>query len=569
MKKIVFNTIIFGVFLGILSCTNLDMVPLAQGSSEDWYSSKQEIEMALNDGYRMDSWRWVIDNPDADNKWDDDWVYRNNVSAIVGGSLSGQTGEVNTMWSNQYKVIARANLILAKMNKAEELGLSEVDVRRYMAEASFIRACSYMTLVTHFGDVPYITTPINIDEAFKMGRTPLAEIKPQIYDDFDVAINGLPVTYAASAQQRATKGAALAMKARCALYLGDYAIAAEASKACIDLDVYKLHVGFDDLFLPKTKNSEESIFLIPRSMELGDAISGNTVRNFLTRNAGGTNARTPSWQLLAAFLCTDGLPIDESPLFDPHKPFENRDPRCAMTIIPFNSVHLGFDYDPHPKAKEVMSYNLGKMVLNNDSRVNNQYASFNALGWKKGVDESYMENGYTIDPDLIIIRYADVLLIYAEAKIELNQIDQTVLDAINEVRARAYGVNKSATTQYPAVTTSVQKELRKTIRFERRMEFAYEGLRYMDLIRWRLATKALSDKNYAPLYPYPDSKLDNWFWDKVPDIDEDGIADFSEMEKAENIGIISVKSWNDRQYLWPIPSSEIIINPNMKQNPGY
>ena len=240
-----------------------------------------------------------------------------------------------------------------------------------------------------------------------------------------------------------------------------------------------------------------------------------------------------------------------------------------MTIIPFNSVHLGFDYDPHPKAKEVMSYNLGKMVLNNDSRVNNQYASFNALGWKKGVDESYMENGYTIDPDLIIIRYADVLLIYAEAKIELNQIDQTVLDAINEVRARAYGVNKSATTQYPAVTTSVQKELRKTIRFERRMEFAYEGLRYMDLIRWRLATKALSDKNYAPLYPYPDSKLDNWFWDKVPDIDEDGIADFSEMEKAENIGIISVKGWNDRQYLWPIPSSEIIINPNMKQNPGY
>lgn len=569
MKKYIFNTIVFGVFIVFFSCTDLDKLPLSQGSSEDWYSSKQEIEMALNEGYRMNSWKWAIDNPDADSKWDDDWVYRNSVSAIVGGTLNGQTGDVTTVWANRYQVIARVNLIFANMKKAEELGLSEADVRQFTAEASFIRACCYMTLVTHYGDVPYITTPININEAFQMGRTPLAEIKPQIYADFDVAINGLPVSYAASVQRRATKGAALAMKARFALYMGDYAIAAEAAKAVMDLGVYKLHADFGDLFLTKTKNAEESIFLIPRSMELGDAISGNTVRNFLTRNAGGTNARTPSWQLLAAFLCTDGLPIDESPLFDPHDPFKNRDPRCAMTIIPFGSKHLGFDYDPYPKSTMVMNYNTGMMVLNNDSRVNNQYASFNALGWKKGVDESYMENGYTIDPDLIIIRYADVLLIYAEAKIELNQIDQTVLDAINEVRARAYGVNKSATSQYPTVTSTAQKELRKTIRFERRMEFAYEGLRYMDLIRWKLATKALSDKNYAPLYPYPDSKLNNWFWNKAPEIDEDGLPDFSGMEKSGDIGILSVKGWNDRQYLWPIPSTEIKINPNMTQNPGY
>lgn len=569
MKKYIFRTIIFGVFILLLSCTDLNMVPLSQGSSEDWYSSKTEIEMALNDGYRMNSWQWAIDNPDADSKWDDDWVYRNSVSAIVGGSLNGQSGEVKSVWSNRYQVIARANLILEHLKKTEELKLSEADVRRYMAEASFIRACSYMTLVTHFGDVPYITTPINIDEAFSLGRTPLTEIKPQIYADFDVAINGLPVSYAPSAQSRATKGAALAMKARCALYLGDYDIAAEAAKACMDMGVYKLHADFSDLFLPKTKKAEESIFFIPRSLELGDAIIGNTVRNFLTRNAGGTNARTPSWQLLASFLCTDGLPIDESPLFDSHDPFKNRDPRCAMTIIPFGSKHLGFDYDPHPKATKIMNYNIGEMVLNNDSRVNNQYASFNALGWKKFVDESYMENGYAIDPDLIIIRYADVLLIYAEAKIELNQIDQTVLDAINEVRARAYGVNKSATDQYPSVTSTDQAELRKTIRFERRMEFAGEGLRLMDLMRWKLATKALSDKNYAPLYPYPESKLDNWFWPKTPSVDDDGIPDFSEMEKAGDILVLSVKGWNDRQYLWPIPSSEILINPNMKQNPGY
>lgn len=553
----------------LLSCTDLDMVPLSQASSEDWYSSKTEIEMSLNDGYRMYNWQWAIDNSTGGDRWDDDWVMRNNLSAIANGSLSGETSQIKTMWSTRYQVIARMNLLLANITDAESLGLSEADVLQYKAEACFLRACAYMTLVTHWGDVPYYTAPISIDEAFAMGRTPLVEIKPQIYADFDTAIDDLPISYATSAQKRATKGAALAMKSRFALYMGDYAIAAETAKACMDLGVYKLHANFGDLFLPKTKNSEESIFNIPRSIELGDAITGNSVRDFLTRNAGGTIYYNPTWQLLAAFLCTDGLPIDESPLFDPHDPFKNRDPRCAMTIIPFGSEHLGFEYDPSPLAKTVMNYKTGKMVLNNDSRVNNQYASFNALGWKKGVDESYMENGYTIDPDLIIIRYADVLLIYAEAKIELNQIDQTVLDAINEVRARAYGVNKSATSEYPAVTSTVQEELRKTIRFERRMEFAYEGLRYMDLIRWKLATKALSDKNYAPLYPYPDSKLDKWFWDQVPEIDEDGIADFSKMEEAGDIGILSVKGWNDRQYLFPIPSSDILINPNLEQNPGY
>ena len=159
---------------------------------------------------------------------------------------------------------------------------------------------------------------------------------------------------------------------------------------------------------------------------------------------------------------------------------------------------------------------------------------------------------------------------YAEAKIELNQIDQSVLDAINSVRARAYKVDKTAVDQYPAVTTTNQKELRKTIRFERRMEFAKEGLRYMDLIRWKLATKALSGKNnYGILYPYPEERLADWFWPITPEIDDDAIADFTELEKMGAATILSTRNWNDRQYLWPIPTKEILINENLKQNPGY
>ena len=178
------------------------------------------------------------------------------------------------------------------------------------------------------------------------------------------------------------------------------------------------------------------------------------------------------------------------------------------------------------------------------------------------------------EADRIIIRYADILLIYAEAKIELNQIDQSVLDAMNEVRARAYGVDKSATDQYPAFQMASQEELRSQLRMERRMEFPKEGLRYMDLIRWKLMDKVMTKKVYMMLYPST-LLIENvvntgdWFWAFTPEIDENGLADFSALEAAGKIAVVAQKNWNERQYLWPIPTTEILINPNMKQNPGY
>ncbi len=163
---------------------------------------------------------------------------------------------------------------------------------------------------------------------------------------------------------------------------------------------------------------------------------------------------------------------------------------------------------------------------------------------------------------------------YAEAKIELNQIDQSVLDAINRVRARAYGVDYTNISAYPAITTTSQQKLRTIIRNERRVEFAKEGLRYMDLVRWKIAGKALTRPNYGMLYPVSllrEKIIDKglWFWPDVPQIDEDGIPDFSAMEKAGLIAPMSQRMWNDRQYLWPIPTKEVLINENLKQNPGY
>lgn len=566
--KHTFAILSLGCCLALNSCNDLDLNPLSEGSSENWYSSETEIEMAVKDFYR-DAF-WPLDNEDKT----DNFVYRETTSKILSGTFNGQESDVTTLWSNQYKAIARANTILANMDKSRSLGISEVKLEQFEAEALFARASMYARLVSYFGDVIYVTEVIDMDEAFSIGRTPKSEIIPKIYEDYDKAAAVLPVKYSGTSSQRATKGAALALKARFALYMGDWEVAAKAAKECMELNIYKLYPDFGKLFLSTTKNTEESIFLLPRSIENKVTLGNWTVMNELPRNTGGWGAFAPSWDLLAAFTCTDGLPIDESPLFDPHNPFKNRDPRCTATIVEFGTQHVGFEYNPHPDAVEVMNYNTGKMQKNNDARVNAQFASFNGLLWKKRIDETWLQNGLDTDPDKIIIRYADVLLMYAEAKIELGQIDESVLNAINQVRARAYGVDVSDTGQYPAVTTTEQSKLRSIVRIERRVEFANEGLRYMDLVRWKLASKALTRPNYGMLYPVSllrEKVVDKglWFWPSVPDMDEDGIADFSKMEKAGLVAPLSPRLWNDRQYLWPIPTKEILINENIKQNPGY
>lgn len=567
MKKLIYTLLTGGLFMWT-SCIDLDLNPLSQASSENWYSDETEIEMSIKDFYR-DSF-WPLDNENRT----DDFIYRETPSSIVNGTLNGQDGDVTTLWTNQYKSIARTNTILANKDKMLAMGISEEKVNQYMAEALFQRASCYARLVTYFGNVVYVTEVIDIDAAFQMGQTPKEEVIPLIYADYDEAIKYLPEKYSGTSSQRATKGAAMAMKARFALYMGDWEVCRDAAKQCMDLGIYKLHSSYADLFLSTTKNAEESIFLLPRSIEFKVTYGSSNVKNEVTRNPGGWGAYCPSWDLLASYLCTDGLPIDESPLFDPHNPFKNRDPRCTATIVEFGTRHLGFDYNPHPDAVEVMNYNTGKMQKNNDARVNAQYASYNGLVWKKGIDETWLENGMDVDPDKIIIRYADVLLMYAEAKIELNQIDQSVLDAINQVRARAYGVDYTQTNAYPAVTTTDQQKLRSILRAERRMEFAKEGLRYMDLVRWKIAGKALTRPNYGMLYPVSllqEKVVDKglWFWPETPAIDEDGIPDFSAMENAGLIAPMSQRMWNDRQYLWPIPTKEILINDNLVQNPGY
>lgn len=564
-----------GICLAMASCESMDMVPDYQGNTASWYTSETELQLAANEFYILGYWQEPLNSSE---QWSDNTTYRlqnrnpGSNGTILDGTMNGQQWEVYSLWQQSYKLIARCNTMLENIHKAEGKVNAQVK-NRYAGEAYFCRACKYADLLFFYGDIPYLERTETISEAESQGRMPKAEVKEKTYADFDKAIEYLPVEYGLNQTIHATRGAAMAMKARFALYMGDYDIAAQAAKACMDLGIYSLEPDFAKLFKQSTKVNPEKVFVIPRSIENDVILDSWIVKNGLPRNANGYGSYNPSWDLLAAYLCTDGLPIDESPLFNPQKPFENRDPRCAMTIVEFNTEHCGFEYDPSPAAKQVMNYTTGKMQSNNDSRIVNQYASYTGLLWKKGIDATWMENGLKVEQDYIIMRYADVLLIYAEAMIEQNKIDDSVLKAINMVRSRAYGVSYNQTDAYPAVTATSQAALRKAVRIERRMEFAMENQRLQDLMRWKLASKALNGYNYIMLQPQ--DLLNDvvnkglWFWAITPQIDEDGLADFSALLNGGYCTTGAKRIFPDREYLWPIPTHDMELNPNLTNNEGY
>lgn len=552
----------------LTGCHSLDLNPLDHASSENWFSDEVQIEMSVNRLLSKEMWP-LEDGQEANlSDWSDDRVFRQNLTPFTDGTLNSQSVDVSKFWNTNYQKIALANQVILKHKRALKNGADEAKITRFVAEARFARACAYGELILKYGDVPFIDSELTIDEAMTHGRNSKESIKNFIYEELDAVSELLPPSM--KGNQRVTKGAALGMKARYALNFYDYEIAASAAKAVMDSKVYSLNKRYEDLFL-SGKHFSEEIFSFPRAVEFG---TGKHMKTYIPRNLGGSAAPYPTWDLLAAYTCTDGLPIDESPMFDPHDPFKNRDPRLAQTIVPLGSIHLGVEYNPHPQALEVMDYNTDKMIKNNDCRAVSQYASYNGLLWKKYIDQDIVERIYDSTADIILLRYADILLMYAEAKIELNQIDQSVLDAMNEVRARAYGVDKSQVDSYPAFTTTDQQKLRTQLRMERRVELCNEGHRYRDLIRWKLMKQVMSKKNYMMLYPSSllIEKVVNtgdWFWPFAPEIDENGLADFTKMEATGKIGVLSERKWDDREYLWPIPEKEILINPNMKQNPGY
>lgn len=459
-------------------------------------------------------------------------------------------------------------------------------------------------LAFYWGDAILDKKGMALEEAYSIARSPKSEVLAYSYQCLDEAAKRLPNSY--SSIQRATKGAALAFKARIALRNGDYETAATAAKACMDMNVYKLHSNYQDLFT--TNWSDEWIFFFRGDVTLKQYYwVGTNTRGYLPRvpgGYGGSNA-VPSYELICAYPCTDGKPIDKSPLYNPKDIFENRDPRMTMTVLPFATAYsksildgtydpedyvwLGYEHSPDPTLTTVYRASDGEQVSNTDSKSRAEHASYNGFLFKKYLDETSLENAYKSPITYPMLRYGDVLLMYAEAMIELDRCNQDVLDAtINKLRERAYvdtGLN------YPKAILGSQTSMRTLVRTERFIELAFEGHRYADLLRWRLAEKVYNRPSYYLSRAWSGSTswngnessvsaeyrhlIKNWKEGNypiggTPQIDDNGIADVSYMVDAGYIVVASERVFNaNRDYLWPVPAADRLINKNLDQNPNW
>jgi hypothetical protein len=511
----------------IAACSDdklLDVVSPTQVADDNFWSKESDAVLFLAGTYStLPDWNLVIsldgltDNGTVNRQFDARYVFAD-------GSFDPQSAYSRDRWNNFYNGVARANILLANIDRIPATQIDAARKARYVAEARFLRGVSLLWLTSLFGDVPMPLKPLTDAEARELTNTPAAAIYTQILADLDAAAAALPTTYPAADYGRATRGAALAYKARAGLYAGRFAEAAAAAKAVMDLNVYSLVPNYASLFTYAGEASAEVIFVRKYAKTtVAQGQNNNIFGEHGPPTNSGISSVVPIRNLVDFYQSIDGRPTSTSPLFNPNPDsiYVRRDPRLAATILYPGAPWDGGVFDSRPTSTKAERLNL---QLDNVS-----VTGYNVRKYIAIEDKADRGNGGL---DMILMRYADVLLMYAEAKFEAGQNDATALAALNQVRTRA---------GMPALTALTQAD----IRYERRAELAFEGLRMFDLRRWKTA---------AAVMP-------------VPQIT--GISYNSGGNVVTATVPASARSFAARAYLWPIPQTELDLNKNLKQNPGF
>lgn len=554
MKSYLYIYIIILALAILSSCQDiLDKEPLTAPSSENVFTNANEIQLALYSAYDQveNSWAFCCGaeysgtvNLDAftDIAWNRS---AGDIQDIAEGSMSNNLGVLQLYWDNYYQGIAKVNFILDNLNRAAA-STDEVTRNQFEGEAKFLRAFYYYMLTTLYGDVVlHTTTPPANETSFPL--TSQEQVLVQVNQDLDDAITLLSTDEVT--KNEANRYTAMAFKARVALYQEDYATAAAMAQEVITSGGYALYPDYRMLFTHAAENSSEVIFSAGFLSGVRDL--GLVQLHGPRKNGGdGWAVVVPTRDLVDTYETVNGLPIDEDPGFDPNNPYENRDPRLKASIFTNGDADAAFDpnftYYVHPDST---SY----------ADVTNAAASYSGFVWKKYVDATGLADRINVGLDIIHIRLADMYLILAEANIENPAGDVNVaINALNQVRARAYGAAQSDVSSYPAVANTDRNELRRILRRERKVELAGEGLRLVDIRRWEIAEEVMPGKIYG-------RALSAEAWNKnlkVPNIDDATghvvYADESGFEKVMGAGSRTFDPTRD--YFWLIPLSEVDAN---------
>ena len=451
-----------------------------------------------------------------------------NADALVEkNTYDASNSTIATQWTNLWAGVTKTNFVLDNVDQIPVT--NKTIVTRVKGEAKVLRAYQYIKLAALFGDVPLITKVISIQEGRDLSRTAVSQIWDFIDKELADAAALLPAKYTGADIGRVTKGAALALKARANLYAGRFQQAADAAKAVVDLSVYSIYPKYADLFSYTAERNPEVILDREYIKDVLSSSVFNLMAPYGQTASGSSNTYVPTKALATMYSMTDGkLITDASGNFDPKNPYKNRDPRLAFTFyVPGDLLPNGKPFNSLPTSPTT------------DAAGGTYFATATGFTSRKYVNNLDAATPTNNGINIIQIRYAEVLLTYAEAKIEQNQIDQSVIDAINAVRQR--GDVKLPTLALP----QTQATLKEIVRRERTVELAFEGLRLFDVRRWKIGDKVLSGN-------------------------VEGI-DYVENNTVKTVIVPSfIKSFNpSRDYLWPIPTNERILSPKLSQNPGW
>lgn len=545
-NKILSTVVLLSAVAGMSSCTFLEVEPLDSYSESSIFTDAKMVETYVNSNYsRLSNITLFYNNNNTSRTYISDEAMNNHNHAQawtlnLGGLTPDQCGGFSEWWL--YKDIKNCNVFFENIDKL--VGNDDMK-NRMTGEMLFLRCQFYHELMRNYGGVPWITKTFDLDGNMMVPRESYETCVTNIVADLDKAANLLPLRQTGKNFGRATKGAALALKARVLLYAASpywnksndqatWQAAANACKAVFDLGLYTLDSDFERMFC--NPQSSEHIFQRLYNTEFSNWYDWELV----PQSYGGYSTAAPLQGLIDAFEYTDGtMPTDAN--YAPNsKPWDNRDPRFYATIT-YNGAPLhGVDAD--------FGYYIegGNSFGGKDSRSPEVAGSWNGsrTGYTihKFMDET-LTYPYQGAQPYVFLRIGEVYLNYAEALYFLGD-EVNARYYLNEIRKRARHGDPNI---LPDVTASGD-ELFKAIQHERQVELAFEEHRFFDVRRWMIA---MDTENK------PARGIETW-----TDLDNGGEVTYKFVE-------LQARKFEKQHYLFPIPNSERQKNDLLEQNPDY
>lgn len=531
-------TLFSGALLFATSCNPLDQMPTNKFTDDSFWSSEERaqsvVNMAYNQMFSHD--KWLADEALSDNIFEQRGGPASRI--IRTGQATASLGLFESEWKWIYQGIKTTNVFMDKIDLVPDMDNNAKSAMT--AQIRFIRAYLYFRAVNFYGAVPFFLQDITLDQSKASVRTPKSEIIPQLISELEAVIPELPSRDELSASQngRITKAAAMVLLARIYLYDGQMDEVAEiCDKLIHEQGVYGTYSlfktaddhnsAYENLFMSAYEYNSE-VILDYSAMEtikqwtLFNNLAPMTVGSALIQQA-------PTRELVNAYLMKNGKAIDEDGSgYVEDRPYDNRDPRLLYTVGCHGKVWKDVNASG-AYTEYTLSVTDGRDAFSIGS--NSTPTGFFV--------RKYYDMGHGPEfkqwNNIIMMRYADVLLMYAEAKQAIGEFDSSVWnETIKPIRERA-GLDAAA-CEYPSSLSG--DAMRDLIRNERRCELALEGLRYYDILRWGIADEVL-DGNIVSSYETGSVVLDK-------------------------------RVFTDRDKLWSVPQSQLELVPSLgPNNPGY